>query len=198
MKQNSKGSSLLKALLAIGLVSMTGPVSAGWLADGIGRYYPHCCVEVTQGHLDNQGVRIVADDGSFELKGGQDFTPPFQLDLWSRNSPKFVKAVDSLGLVSSYSEALEVGAKRVRFYTDNNPASLYGIIAFNSMSTVSIGPGAKSYFVQVSPDTIASARAGTTVVSYEFVDWRRQVTGYAPDQGKWYGWVLWLSNRPLN
>ena len=199
MKQNSKGRFLMKAVLSFGLVSAAVPLSAGWLADGIGRYYPRCCVDVTQGRLDNQGVRIVAEDGSFELKGGQDFTPPFQLDLWSRNSPKFEKAVESVGLVNSYSEALEAGAKRVRFYTDDNPAPLYGIIAFNSMSPDSIGPGAKSYFVQVSADTLSSARAGTTVVAYEFVDWRHVVTVGNPARvGKWYGWVLWLSSRPLS
>lgn len=198
MKNSSKAKVLMRMALAFGLLFATVPASASWLADGIGTFYPHCCVEVTLGHLDNQGVRILAEDGSFELKGGQDFTPPFQLDLWSRNSPKFVKSVEAVGLVNSYASALESGAKRVRFYSADNPSPLYGIIAFNSMSTVSIGPGAKSYFVQIPADTIASARAGTTVVSYEFVDWRREVSGYAPQVGKWYGWVLWLSSRPLN
>lgn len=147
---------------------------------------------VNEGLLANEDMRIVAQDGSFEIEGGEGFRIPFDIDMWEEAT-----GFEPSDLVDSHEDALARGAKRVRVYVDGLDEPLHGVLAFNKMIRAAHGPGARSYRVQIPQERIASATQGNTTVTFEAVDYRREFRGADPEDLWWYGWVLWLADTPL-
>ena len=79
---------------------------------------------VPYGKITTDGVMITAEDGSFKLRSGEVWTPPFQ------NSGINASQSD---MVNLYTSALKDGAKKVRVKVPYQSESLYGILALNKV-----------------------------------------------------------------
>jgi hypothetical protein len=142
---------------------------------------------VPNGVVANRNVRIVAIDHSFELTGGDEFSTPFQSDLWSTDFDGFPS-----NPAGFYPIALKHGAKRVVVYIGGDLTPLYGVLAFNPASKFSYGPGTQTYRIAISDADLQSAKDGNVAVSYEKVNWTRN-----GQSDWWLGSVLWLSGASL-
>jgi hypothetical protein len=142
---------------------------------------------VRSGMVTNRNVRIDAVDKSFEIVGGQEFSVPFQSDLWAPEFDGFLGNPPGF-----YPLALKHGAKRVVIYIGGDLTPLYGVLAFNPASKFSVGPGTQNYRLSITDAQLQSAKDGNVAVSYEKVNWTRNGTN-----NWWLGSVLWLSGGPL-
>jgi hypothetical protein len=142
---------------------------------------------VPNGMVTNRDVRIVAVDHSFEITGGQEFSTPFQSDLWSPEFDGFPGNPPGF-----YPLAIKHGAKRVVIYIGGDLTPLYGVLAFNPASKFSYGPGTQYYRLSITDAELQSAKDGNVAVSYEKVNWTRNGAN-----NWWLGSVLWLSGGPL-
>lgn len=147
-------------------------------------------VEIPRGTLENSNIRIVAEDGSFVLEGGQEFSTPFVSDLWDSYLP-------TERLTENYDAALAAGAKPVKVYVGGRNTPLYGVLAFNNAVNASVGPGSRSYLVSIPADKISGAYSGNTTVSYEKVTYKRTWSNGGRQNAWSFGWVLWLSATRL-
>jgi hypothetical protein len=150
-------------------------------------------VPIAYGSVESN-IRIIAEDGSFELRSGEQFNAPFQSDLWN------CYGLIPDKLLESYDSALNCGAKRVKIYVGDNPEPLYGVFALNQAIRAAYGPASRSYVIKVADDKINSARVGNTAVSFERMNWKITMTvdGMARSRDQFgYGWLLWMSKYPL-
>lgn len=153
-------------------------------------------VPIQQGTVE-KGVRIVADDGSFELRGGERFTSPFQNNIWTGYCKRFY----SNNLLTQAEDALSCGAKKVRIYIGDRKTPLYGVLLLNSSVGSAFGAASRSYLIRLEEDKIRHADAGNTSVSYELVKYKK--TGYWDDgrrtssEATQYTWILWYSSYPF-
>ena len=81
-------------------------------------------VPVSTGNIATEGVEIRAEDGSFTLKSGERWTPPFQNNFNNYSSYGIPNTND-------YSLALQRGAKRVRLKVPYQSEELYGVLALH-------------------------------------------------------------------
>jgi hypothetical protein len=142
---------------------------------------------VPNGIVANRDVRIVAIDHSFELTGGDEFSTPFQSDLWGTDFNDFPSNPPGF-----YPIALKHGAERVVIYIGGDLTPLYGVLAFNPASQFSFGPGTRTYRIAISDADLQSAKDGNVAVSYEKVNWTHN-----GQSNWWLGSVLWFSGAPL-
>lgn len=157
--------------------------------------------QIHKGKMVNKNIRIVAKDGSFELKGGDMFDSPFFCDLWGSRSP--FKAVDK-NIVESYHQAQSAGCKEVLIYIDGQDEPLNGVLALSRVFNSSFGPASHAYFMKVDTNRLLTAYDGNTVVFYEKAKWKKNsakiVDGYRYNTGgtkNYYTWVLWAAYTPL-
>lgn len=159
------------------------------------------CRSIATGTVANADIRIVAEDGSFTLNGGQIFQSPFQAKMIIPDadfgSPADYIVGKGFGedddVVDAYNKALQDGAKKVRVYTSGNSTPLYGLLLlWPASSGACHGPGTISYLISIPPDKIAAARHGNISVAYETVNCK-----VGDDDWSEYTWLLWMSNAPL-
>jgi hypothetical protein len=150
-------------------------------------------VPVTRGMLVNTDVRIVAEDGSFTLVGGQEFDSPFQSDIWRGKSTAF----DDANVLQSAAAGRARGGRNVLVYVAGHDKPLYGVLALSRVFASAYGPGSRSYMVSIPNDKILAAYSGSTAVAYENVDWKATFSNGTMQVFHWRGWVLWLSATPL-
>lgn len=146
-----------------------------------------------------EGLKIVAEDKSFELEGGERFRSPFQSNLWIPGCD--LASLHAKNVLSSASTGLRCGGKKVRVYHGGDSEPLYGVLVLNTSVNAAHGPASRSYMVKVADDKIAHAREGNTSVSFEIMNWKtskRWTTGRAVSEDKTaYSWILWVSAYPL-
>ncbi|AKE52181.1 hypothetical protein [Kangiella geojedonensis] len=147
-----------------------------------------------------EGLTIVAEDESFELKGGQRFLSPFQSNLWGYGCD--LSSINGKNVLNSSDKGLRCGGKKVHVFHGNNPEPLYGVLVLNSSIAAAKGPASRSYMIKVPDDKIEHAREGNTAVAFEIMKWdesqRWSHTGRTVTNEKTaYGWILWVSAYPL-
>jgi hypothetical protein len=148
---------------------------------------------VSIGMLVNEDVTIVARDGSFTLQPGQQFSSPFQANIWTPHMPEFEDA----NIVEGFQRARQAGGKDVMVHVKGQAKPLYGVLVLSNIYSAVTGPASRSYQLVIPRDKIDAAYAGRTSVVYEngsFV--QRYDTGYERN-GNWRTWILWLSATPL-
>lgn len=188
----------MNKLIVKSLATAVSVVAMWWIATGcmgptIYNTTDMTKVPIQYGNMSDN-LRIVAENGSFELMQAQQFTSPFQVDLWS------CPGITGNNLIGAYGTALTCGAQRVKVYVGTDPEPLYGVLALNYAIRAATGPASRSYVIQVRPDKIAAARVGNTSVSFEQMDYRNTWTVDGSPRSRTqsgYGWVLWLSKFPL-
>ena len=151
-------------------------------------------VRVPVGTVVNPELRIVAADGSFTLAGGQQFTTPFSVDIWSTNQPAFADA----NIINGFTQGRAVGGRDVMVHVQGKSKPLYGVLVLSTVWGSAVGPATRSYQIQIPKDKIDNAYAGNTSVVYENVLFTRTWnTGASQANNQWRTWILWLSATPL-
>lgn len=146
---------------------------------------------ITNGRVGTDGMVIAAEDGSFLLKHGEEFAPPFQNSLFEEGAsypPLFI--LGKSDVVNMSEKALDRGAKPVRIHSPRLDEPLYGVLFLSSATSTSYGPASRSYLIRVPDEYIDNARDGQISVVYE-------KSGYK--YGNWDvkvpAWVLWMSDQ---
>ncbi len=138
---------------------------------------------VPGGLVATKGVRVVAEDGSFELTAEKPFEPPFHQGATCLVEP-----------IAENSEQGEItGARRVRVYVpaaDAKEQVLYGLLSLCGAPPDATGAATRRYALQVPQSYIDATEGGRVSVVYEpFVDLTRGNPSKA--------WILWLSQTPF-
>src|SRR2546423_7390988 len=108
---------------------------------------------IPEGKLKTPGVTIAAEDNGFEIKSGEIFTPPFEIETFSK-----VGKWDFNNLVEKWDEALRLGAKRVRITVPSQPEPLYGVLLLGTAAPGAKVAAARSYLLQVPQDYVDEAQ----------------------------------------
>jgi hypothetical protein len=145
------------------------------------------------GFVADKNLTIRAADGSFELKPGEQFSSPFQSDIWSVNLPELGDA----RIVEGFPTGLNRGGRKVMVTVDGRDKPLYGVLVLSPVYGAAEGPGARSYQITVPADKIAAAYAGRTAVAYENVKFTQRWDTGRQYNRHWRSWILWLSMTPL-
>lgn len=145
------------------------------------------------GYVADRNLTIRAVDGSFELKPGEQFSSPFQSDVWSRYLPQ----LRNDRIVESFGVGLERGGRRVMVEVAGHDKPLYGVLVLSQVFGAAEGPGTRSYQITVPADKIAAAYAGRTAVAFEDVKWVQRWDSGRRLNNQWRTWILWLSMTPL-
>ena len=158
---------------------------------------------IQKGILITNGVTITAEDGSFSIKAGEPFIPPFQMGgFWwgtdrnvSRNLlhwPDSVIAKNGKTFNDLYGMALEAGAKKVLVQMPDFDKPLYGILAlFTSVEMGASTPPPDFYSIQIPQQYAEAALNGKISVIYV------SYVGDPQEHTKPKSWALWLSSAPF-
>lgn len=145
------------------------------------------------GYVADKNLTITAADGSFMLKPGEQFSSPFQGDVWTGNLPELLND----RIVEGFSVARARGARNVLVKVEGQDKPLYGVLMLSQVWAAAEGPGTRSYQITVPADKIQAAYAGRTAVAYENVKWKRRWDTGSVQENQWRSWILWLSMTPL-
>lgn len=187
---------IFRGLLGASLIVVLFIAAAGSMGPTIRQTTDFSPVPIRYGTLVNENLRIVAQDGSFELEPGEDFETPFSVYWWNGQAP----VSGTQNLVNEHQQAAEQGARRVRIEMEGEERDLYGLLVFNQAVQSSSGPARQSYYLQVPEDKLQSALNGNVAVAYELIDWDHTYTvdGSPRSRDKtWLSWILWISRTPL-
>lgn len=158
---------------------------------------------IKSGKLATQGTIIKAEDGSFTIRAGEIFTPPYQNSQFYVQNPEggysFAGDVKSdfqasrkyifqRSLVGQFDRALEAGAKPVRISTPYYKDELYGLLFFGMGVGVNTDLASRSYMMQIPRKYVEKAINGRVSVVYE-----QQNTGLK--LGKVPTWIVWMSDQ---
>lgn len=139
---------------------------------GCGTLVPASVVETTPG-VSIRGDRL-------KIEANKPFLPPFWLEKW--------QFLPDERLPDSYKSWLERGATRVMVTVPEHPP-LHGVLTFHRLPLSARGPGTRSYSLTVPEQYVRDASDGRISVVFELVS--------TEGGEKYFGWVLWLSDRPL-
>lgn len=167
-------------------------LAVGGCASGVVDMTNRTPLRVPVGTVTNPDIRIVANDGSFTLTGGQQFVPPFYVDLWSSSA-----AYQDKNIIEGFSAARAAGAKNVKVYVSGRNQPLNGVLALSTVWSSATGPGTRSYQISIPKDKIDNAYAGNTSVVYEDVAYQQTFNTGQVNNYQFRSWVLWLSATPL-
>src|SRR5690606_10203828 len=146
-----------------------------------------CGVKLTTvkfGKISTPDVTITAEDGTFVLKSGDNWNPPFYA-MSEYNFLQVQQLEINKDITTQYDFAIEeLGAKKVRVKTPYSDKELYGVILFNKVAEKCKVPVTRSYQIVVPEDYVQQAMNGQVSVLYEYYD----CSGFSLKT-----WVLWLS-----
>jgi hypothetical protein len=140
--------------------------------------------QVPEGKLKTPGVTITGEDADFTIKSGDIFSPPFEVDTFSK-----VGNWNFGNLVEKWDEAITLGAKRVRVTVPSEKEPMYGVLLLSQVKPGTKVAAARSYLIEVPQSYVDAAQDGKISVIYEQVP-------YSEDT-QWFTWALWLSDRPF-
>lgn len=137
--------------------------------------------QVKSGQILTPNIKIIAQDGSFELQSGQTFS--ITDDMTNHNN-QFCFSED---IKNDYGVALVDGAKKVWVLAGAKPDTLHGVLFFSRVIQLE---GKESYFTHqiiLYENIIQDAMAGKLTYQGVVVD--------APlVKENCFGWALWLAN----
>lgn len=150
---------------------------------------------VPSGLIDQKGVVIRSESGTFSLESGKRFQTPFHSRCYNLPGDPMLRRSEDWGTgPESYADAEKDGARRVRVLVKGRSKWLYGVLAFCVVPDTASGPASRSYNIKIPERTLANATDGRIAVAWENIDWTSRKTG---DTKTWRAWVLWLSDQPL-
>jgi len=162
--------------------------------------------EVKYGYFTSKDYKIVAEDNSFEIKGGAPFTPPFYTKMYGCESCEkyYLNKVDLL----LPKNLLLKGAKRVKVYRGDK--MVYGLLALNKVFTneseSSSGslaswkisnPSIHSYELMIPDKKFDATLEGKTELIFESFGYLNYKYSVTDKSRKALSWILLLSRTPL-
>lgn len=132
---------------------------------------------------------VVIEGEGFRIVEGRPSELPFVLRQTS----------DRRDLLNQYDEYREKhGAREVRVHVPGLQEPLYGLLSLHYLPADASGPARRSLSIRIPPRYVAAAMDGNVSVVYEPVEGSRPDCAIACRQEHtWYGWILWLSDRPF-
>jgi hypothetical protein len=129
------------------------------------------------------GVEILAEDGSFRLRGGERFLAPFH-----------TKDCVAWAAFDNWKLALKWGGKRVRVKVPGLSEPLHGIFSLCEVHPKKAGPAGDSYRIEIPPSSIPlTAGERPIVLVKETAYGLRFKDGFH----RFDSWQLWLWRRPF-
>lgn len=146
-------------------------------------------IPITNGEIQDSGITITADDGSFKLQGK--FEAPFQ-------SPVSYHSMNISGnkLIKGYFRALQYNAKHVKVKVPYSDKELYGVLVLDNADYRGTGAGSKSYKIIIPKPYVDAATNGKISVVYEYYHIKDD-SMFDLDEIKKYSWILWLSDEDV-
>jgi hypothetical protein len=141
---------------------------------------------VPYGKITTDGVEIIAEDGSFALRSGEVWTPPFQVP-----SGFYALNIKNADMINLYATALGLGARKVRVKVPYQSEPLYGVLALLPVHSSSTSPVTRSYQISIPKSYVDAAQNGKVSVLYEY---------YEVPNSEFMNktWILWLSDIPFS
>ncbi len=162
--------------LAIILICACG--SAGYLAQS-----------VPLGFIATEGVEIRAEDGSFVLKSGEQWKPPFE------NISSHEMHRSNADMINFHREALDnMGARKVRVKVPYQSEELYGVLLLSKIYSGCTGAETRSYRITIPESYYRQAQNGKISVLYEYYSQCGELIG---TDLRAKTWVLWMSDVPF-
>lgn len=133
------------------------------------------------------GIIIEGDD--FRINEGQPAPLPFVLS----------HRLLTKGVIDEYDDYRDRGARDVRVHVPGMQEPLYGLLSLHELPGGSSGPARRSLSIRVPSRYIEAAMDGNVSVVYEPVEGPNPNCFLPASWCKmtWFGWVLWLSDRPF-
>jgi hypothetical protein len=199
MKKTKKEKIILWFIAAIVLSSLSG-CGTWWAARK----------EVPVGEVAPEGPTIKAADGSFVLRPGESFEPPFVSDFrifivemdgektyyrnqYGEGGLDFT-SYQSETLSQLASEGLQFGGRRVLIEDPSLEKPLYGVLVLSDLfGTAKDSPATRSYYIQIPKQKMKQARGGRASVVYEYYTAASQLGG----EWRAASWILWMSDVPF-
>lgn len=120
---------------------------------------------VPWGLIETPKVEIRALDGSFTLRSGQKFAPPFTANCHDVKPERFDP------LVAAYDYAQENGARRVIVRVPWRRKPLRGILWLCGVRETAYGPGARSYRIMIGRNHVEATSAHRVSAIFEIAEW---------------------------
>lgn len=139
---------------------------------------------IQSGTLATKGVEIKFDNIDLTLKYNEVFKPNEELQAYSSywmhlNKPQASKPCTT-----------QRGCHSVKVNVSQMNKTFYGKLHLSKSYEGDVGPGSRSYYIQVPDKYLNEATNGRISVVYEVVK-------YQTGRYKHTNWVLWLSDRPF-
>lgn len=144
---------------------------------------------INNAYIGDDNLKIASIDGSFILQKGT-FSVPYQSNISNAYNEHLAINHPNSFIISRYSDALAIGAKKVMVHTPYTETPLYGVLLLNPIPSQAAGPEARSYAIRVPVNYVAQAKGGNVSVVYEAAP----ITG---SHLRAYTWVLWMSDIPF-
>lgn len=135
---------------------------------------------VARGEVRSPGVIIQALDGSFEMRAGEMWSPPFDQGADCVLQPS-----------ADPGPGLRSGAKQVSVQVPGREQPLYGLLSLCGAPPGATGPATRVYQIEVPQAYVDATEGGRVSVVFE----PHQA---AYDYGTPMAWILWLSQYPLD
>jgi len=142
------------------------------------------------GKIITNGVEITAEDGTFVLRSGEVWTPPFQ-----NLTPGYGINTPNADMVNLYQAAFATGAKRVKVKVPYQDEPLYGVLMLSKIYPQGNSAVTRSYQISIPESYVDAAQNGKISVLYEYYDTGDYDSNGNPIVPK--TWVLWLSDMPF-
>lgn len=141
---------------------------------------------IETGQIVTPGVEIRAVDGSFTLKSGERWEPPFEsITDWDDQGEMYRE-----GATGKYDFALnDLRAKKVMVKTPYLEKELYGVLLLNKAMGDCNSPVTRSYQISIPESYAKMALNGQVSVVYEYYS--------CGDNPAIKTWILWLSDVPF-
>lgn len=143
------------------------------------------------GKIITDGVEITAENGTFTLRSGEVWTPPYQ-----NLTPGYGINTPSADMVNLYKAALVLGAEKVRVKVPYQSEPLYGVLLLSKVYPQGNSAVTRSYQISIPESYVDAAQNGKISVLYEYYDTGDYDSYGNPIVPK--TWVLWLSDIPFS
>lgn len=137
-----------------------------------------CGMTVVPNEVFTSTPGVVLEGEGFALREGEPIALPYAL----------APAREREDLVNQYDDFRDDGARQVRVRVPGLETPLYGVLSLHQLPPDARGPARRSLSVQIPKQYVDAASDGRVSVVYEPV---------ASGDAQYYGWILWLSDRPF-
>jgi hypothetical protein len=166
-----------------------------WLLIGV-LLVSACTVKLESAELQSSDLTFTALDGSFKVRGGEDFRIPDDAPYCYDNSAEAIGSIfkAKTPIVAQAAVGRKKGGKPVRIDIAGDSKPLYGVLLFCSMPSSALRAWKlnRRENIEVPQHERRQARAGKVALVRRIY---RVDRGFV-SQTRFYTWLLWLADKP--